>query len=275
MLRIVLLGGNMAEKIFISYNHKDKALIDTIARRLEIEFGRNNIFYDAWSMQPGDSIIRRMDSGLSDFTTFFLFVSPNSLASNMVKLEWQTALNRATNNNLKFVSVRIAECSMPTILTDKLYIDLYGEGIDSAIGKMRSVIKSENAYAPLEDVQNIQAYIIKISRYEVEIMVEATLFAAPNPIIAIGLTAKWELFKINQETEPAVFSGQDVIRVSDGTEYNALRFGLYRSLVPGQPFKAKICLDKAIKPFTLGVFVVQEKLDDGIHVYRNIPCRER
>ena len=45
--------------------------------------------------------------------------------------------------------------------------------------------------------------------------------------------------------------------------------------MPGQPFKAKICLDKAIKPFTLGVFVVQEKLDDGIHVYRNIPCRER
>lgn len=275
MLRIVLLGGSMAEKIFISYNHKDKALIDTIVRRLEIEFGRNNIFYDAWSMQPGDSIIGRMDSALSGFTTFFLFVSPNSLESNMVKLEWQTALNRATNNNLKFVSVRIAECSMPTILTDKLYIDLYGEGIDSAIGKMRSVIKSENTYAPLEDVQNIQAYITKINRYEVEIMVEATLFATPNPIIAIGLTAERELFKINQETELVVFSGQDVIRVSDGTQYNALRFGLYRSLVPGQPFKAKICLDEAIKTFTIGAFVVQEKLDDGIHVYKNIPCSER
>ena len=40
----------MAEKIFVSYNHKDKILADTIARRLELEFGRNNIFYDAWPM---------------------------------------------------------------------------------------------------------------------------------------------------------------------------------------------------------------------------------
>lgn len=265
----------MEEKIFISYNHKDKALIDTIARRLEIEFGRNNIFYDAWSMQPGDSIIGCMDLGLSDFTTFFLFVSPNSLESNMVKLEWQTALNRATNNNLKFISVRIAECSMPTILTDKLYIDLYGEGIDSAIGKMHSVIKNENAYTPLEDVQNVQAYVTQIGSYEADITVEATIFAAPNPIIAIGLTAKKEMFKITQETEPVVIPGQDVITVSDGTEYNAIRFGLYRSLVPGQPFNVKLCLDKAITPFTLGVFVVQEKRDDGIYVYKNIPCRER
>lgn len=110
----------MAEKIFISYNHNDKVLVDTIARRLEIEFGRNNIFYDAWSMQPGDSIIGKMDLGLSEFTTFFFFVSDNSLKSNMVQLEWQTALNRAINNDLKFVAVRIADCSIPTILTNDL-----------------------------------------------------------------------------------------------------------------------------------------------------------
>ena len=59
----------MSEKIFISYNHKDQILVDMIARRLEFEFGRNNIFYDAWSMQPGDSIIGKMNEGLSEFTT--------------------------------------------------------------------------------------------------------------------------------------------------------------------------------------------------------------
>lgn len=265
----------MVEKIFISYNHNDKALIDTIARRLEMEFGRNNIFYDAWSMQPGDSIIGRMDSGLSDFTTFFLFVSPNSLGSNMVKLEWQTALNRATNNNLKFVAVRIAECSMPAILTDKQYIDLYGEGLDSAVNKMRSVIKNEDAYMPLDDVQNIQAYITQINSHEIDISVEATLFAVPNPVIAIGLTAKRELFKIDQETEAVVISSKDVITTSDSIEYNASRFGLYRSLLPGQPFRVKIHLDETITPFTLGVFKVREKRSDGIFVYENVPCVER
>ena len=51
----------MTEKIFISYNHKDQLLIDTVARRLVLEFGKNNIFYDAWSIQPGDSIIGKME----------------------------------------------------------------------------------------------------------------------------------------------------------------------------------------------------------------------
>lgn len=164
---------------------------------------------------------------------------------------------------------------MPTILTDKLYIDLYGEGIDSAINKMRSVIKNENGYTPLEDVQNVQAYVTHISRYEIAITVEATLFAVPNPVIAIGLTANKELFKIIQETEPLFLSGKDVITVSDGREYNVIRFGLNRSLIPKSPFRAKLCLDEAIKPFSLGIFLLQEEREDGTSIYQTISCTER
>ena len=124
-------------KLFISYNHNDAQLVDTIARKLELEFGRNNIFYDAWSIQPGDSIIGKMNEGLNGFDTFFLFLSPNSLTSKMVGLEWRSALNRAVNNNIKFVVVRIAECNPPAILGDMLYIDLYGEGLDSSVERMK------------------------------------------------------------------------------------------------------------------------------------------
>ena len=73
--------------IFFSYNHNDEQLVDMIARRLELEFGRDNIFYDKWSMQPGDSIIGKMNEGLEQFTTFFYFLSPNSLTSKMVAKE--------------------------------------------------------------------------------------------------------------------------------------------------------------------------------------------
>ena len=110
----------MTEKIFISYNHEDEKLVAAITRRLEIEFGRKNIFYDKWSIQPGDSIIGKMNEGLEEFTTFFFFLSPNSLESKMVTLEWQAALNRAVNLDLKFVAVRIADCAPPVILSDKM-----------------------------------------------------------------------------------------------------------------------------------------------------------
>lgn len=264
----------MAEKIFISYNHQDKILVDTIARRLEIEFGRNNIFYDAWSMQPGDSIIGKMDSGLSDFTAFFFFVSPNSLQSNMVKLEWQTALNRATNNNLKFVAVKIADCSMPAILTDKLYIDLYGEGLDSAVEKIRCVIKGKNTYTPLEDVKNIQAFYTQKDTHNLEIEVVATHFVEHNPVIAIGLTAPKDHFSIDYLSEGMVITGTDVITTSDGKEFEARKFGLCRSLIPGQPFRASVQLNENIKPFTIACFYVIGKTHDGISMYQDIPLKE-
>lgn len=261
----------MAEKIFISYNHHDKIIIDTIARRLEIEFGRKNIFYDAWSMQPGDSIIGKMDSGLSEFTTFFFFVSPKSLESNMVKLEWQTALNIAVNNNLKFVAVRIADCSMPAILTDKSYIDLFGEGLDTAVEKMRCVIKGENTYAPLQDIQNVQALITQLDAYNFDIIIKAAYFVVHNPTVAIGLTAPKEQFKVTQVSEGMVISGEDLITTNNGQEFHAARFGLCRSLVPGQPFNAKLKLSESIKSFTVGFFIVQEKNDAGYYIYRDIP----
>lgn len=166
----------MSEKIFISYNHNDASLVDMITRRLELEFGKNNIFYDAWSIQPGDSIIGKMNEGLEEFTTFFFFISPTSLGSKMVSLEWQTALNRAVNNDLKFIAIRIADCNPPTILLDKQYIDLYGEGLDSAVEKMKCVVKSESTYRPLEDVQNLTATAKMKDENTVSITIEAKLY---------------------------------------------------------------------------------------------------
>lgn len=227
----------MSEKIFISYNHKDEVLIDMIARRLELEFGRNNIFYDKWSIQPGDSIIGKMNEGLEEFTTFFFFVSPNSLESKMVSLEWQTALNKAVNNNLKFVAVRIADCSMPAILSDKLYIDVYGEGIDSAVGKMKCVVKSEDVYKPLEDVANIEAEIVMYGDKKIEVVVFANMYSESTPTFAFACNNNFEDFKIVNKGVMTI--GKDEIVLEDTKEslnaYVFTPFGV--TLKPGFPYK--------------------------------------
>ena len=197
----------MPNKIFISYNHNDKILIDTIARRLELEFGRNNIFYDAWAIQPGDNIIGKMNEGLSDFTTFFFFVSPNSLQSKMVTLEWQTALNRTVNEQLKFVAVRIADCSIPTILTDKAYIDLYGEGLDDAVEKMKLVVKGENTYKPYDDAKNL---IVEYSSKEdntIHITIRAQLYAENTPTFAVATNLPIDAFSIKPISDGVTMTG--------------------------------------------------------------------
>lgn len=76
-------------KIFISHNCKDKVIVEPIAVRLAEVFGRDNVFYDSWSIQPGEGIIEKMNQELFDCDFFFFFVSKNSLQSKMVKLEWQ------------------------------------------------------------------------------------------------------------------------------------------------------------------------------------------
>lgn len=47
--------------IFISHNYNDKGIIEPIALKLAEIFGQNQVFYDSWSMQPGDGIIDRMN----------------------------------------------------------------------------------------------------------------------------------------------------------------------------------------------------------------------
>ncbi len=247
----------MNNKIFISYNHNDKQLIDTIARRLELEFGRNNIFYDAWSMQPGDSIIGKMNEGLSDFATFFFFISPNSLQSKMVSLEWQTALNRAVNNELKFIGIRIADCNIPAILSDKLYIDLYGEGLDDAVTKMKSCIKSENVYKPLDDVQNLAASFREVTPKKIETTISALLYSEQNPVFAFACENPLNEFSVCFNiSDGFTMSGTGQITTDFGYVLNARTVQVQRALSPGFPFVFEVDLVNTSHLQNVFVFVL-------------------
>jgi hypothetical protein len=42
----------------------DKPVVEPIAQKLAQVYGQDNLFYDSWSVQPGDGIIDRMNQGL-------------------------------------------------------------------------------------------------------------------------------------------------------------------------------------------------------------------
>lgn len=94
--------------IFISHNHADKPFVEHIAVKLAGAFGQDNVFYDSWSIQPGDGIIDRMSEALGKCTHFFFFVTANSLKSKMVSLEWQNAVLLSTKGHASwFLSAAI------------------------------------------------------------------------------------------------------------------------------------------------------------------------
>lgn len=228
--------------IFISYNHNDEQLVDMVARRLELEFGRNNIFYDKWSIQPGDSIIGKMNEGIEKFTTFFYFLSPNSLNSKMVTKEWQSVLTKSINENLKFVPIRISDCKPPAILTDSLYIDLYGIGLDDAVAQMKCVAKGNSTYKALTDIENIKAVVDIVSDKMIKIEIRAMMFSENDANFAFIFNNKYEEFDVQPEDSAHYDSTGEVDGNVNGTpvRLKMKTIRLLRPLTPNNAMKVTV-----------------------------------
>lgn len=243
--------------IFISYNHKDQRLVDMVARQLELSFGRNSIFYDRWSMKPGDSIIGKMNEGLEQYTTFFYFLSGNSRESNMVTREWQSALMSSVNSDLKFVPIRLDDCAPPVIMKDLLYIDLYGIGIDEAIFQMKAVVNQENNYKPLEDKENLVVTLHKKSDFEIEFEIRATMFSVQSVDFAFVCNNSFDDFEVTPYEEPITHvRSTEVFKDYPNGErkyINAIIRTLYRVLTPSKPFKGLVKSKKSPLNFE-GIF---------------------
>lgn len=232
----------------------DKPVVEEIAIRLRTFFPAKDIFYDSWSIQPGDGIIDRMNDALAQCKLFLFFVSKNSLQSKMVELEWQNALYAATKGGMKIVPVKMDDCFMPILLTQNLYIDLYGQGIEVALRQIVDVISGGNTFRPgVQAFSNLRAY----SRQESDsTMVEcrAEFFLEPMTkflyIVGNGENdLVWECPDLN-----AYESGfHPNIITRDGKTFNAQIMGIDRASAPGYPFLVKITPKEGTRLDLVGV----------------------
>jgi hypothetical protein len=227
--------------IFLSYNHNDKELIDSIAKTLSEVFGQSNVFYDDWSIQPGEEIIDKMNEGLENCKFFFFFVSKNSLNSNMVKLEWQNALLKKTKNQIKLIPVKIDDCLMPGILLQTKYIDIFGQGLENGTRQIVDVINEKKTYQlEFQTYENIRGYIKKESRgYILEFRAESYL--EPQSRYLILLDNKEDDFTMECLSDGMTMNGfnEDII-LNNGLKANAVSISIARGTSPGFPFVVKL-----------------------------------
>jgi hypothetical protein len=222
--------------IFLSHNYKDKPVIEQFALTLRDVFGQDNVFYDSWSIQPGDGIVDKMNGGLQNCKYFLFFVSKNSLASNMVKLEWQNALMMAAGGNIKFIPIRVDGSDMPALLLQTLYIDLFGAGLDAAIRQTVDVVSGKNTYSPENtSFSNLHAKI-RIEGPRWIVTVEATQFMEPISSYGLFFTNDLAEFKFDLPGERAYKSGGPTpMTLSNGTQGHCKLLGLDRATTPGHP----------------------------------------
>lgn len=235
--------------IFISHTSKDKPIVEPIANKLASVYGHDKVFYDSWSIQPGDGIIDKMNEGLDKCKFFFFFVSKNSLQSNMVKLEWQNAIIKATNAKAKIIPVKLDDCMMPAILLQTLYIDIYGRGLENAVRQMIDVINGANTYSPsIQTYENLRGYVKKISENSMEIEFRAETYLEPisNYLILFeNDQSDIEHFCISDSMFMSSFA-QD-LPLNDGSTANAISISVSRPTSPGFPVIIKLESSTAIK----------------------------
>lgn len=237
--------------IFLSHNSKDKPVVDQFAIRLSEKYGKEEVFYDSWSIKPGDSIIGTMDFGLSRTDTFVLFVSENSLRSGMVTMEWQTALTERAGGNMTLIPVRMDESEMPMLLSQIKYIDLYTNGLEVALRQLDDVLENEDSFLPHE-FHNLEAQVRRTGADEIDVTVRATAFQEPISRFFIAFDSDVSQMGISVDGEAMFNSGDSDLTAPDGTIIKSKFVGIARAITPSFPMKIRMSNANAAN--VIGVF---------------------
>jgi hypothetical protein len=72
-------------KVFLSYAQSDRFKVDQIAAALRT--AGVSIWFDAWELAPGDTIIERVERAVQASDVFLVFLSPASIESRWVHAE--------------------------------------------------------------------------------------------------------------------------------------------------------------------------------------------
>lgn len=228
--------------IFISHTHVDKPVVEPVALRLREIFGEDKVFYDSWSIQPGDGIIEKMNSGLTDPRFVFFFVSEASLNSKMVELEWQNALMRATKGQCKIIPIRVDGSSMPALLTQTLYIDMYSHGIDVATQQIIGVIQGTKGFEPAhEKFSNLTWSAEGDQANEVLVSIQASHLMEPNPHFLVLLDNNDQQVSVKLTDGSPSFGGYNPGIAVSGRKVNAWAIApLGGAITPKHPLRITI-----------------------------------
>lgn len=183
--------------IFLSHNYKDKDIVEPIAVKLKEIYGQENVFYDSWSIKPGESIIGKMNEGISKCKWFFFFISNNSLNSSMVDLEWQSALYKSAKEGIKFIPIKIDDCFPPQILINTLYLDMYTTGFDNTLRNIFDLIDNNDSKEYSKKFENLLCTVEMVNINEIKIKIEVLKLIEPNPSFGFAFSNDLDDVSVN------------------------------------------------------------------------------
>jgi len=255
--------------IFVSYNHKDANLVSAFVGRLASRVGRPSVFYDEWSIEPGDGIIDRMNWGLENTKYFVFLLSQNSLTSKMVALEWQNALLRSAKGLCRFIPVRLDQVQMPAVIAQQKYIDLYGKGIGYAVDQLVATISGAQRPENEAEYDNIVCDARR-SEAGIELAFFALTYFEPICQFSILLRNEKSEFLVRGKNIPGwTYRELGHQQLDESTLYFVVCIGsMMGGLTPGSPFRVMVVPQKGA---SLKLDYVMHKRTEAD--YKTIPLR--
>ena len=96
------------------------------------------------------------------------------------------ALNKSTRGETKFIPIKIDNSKQPTILIDKIYIDMYNIGMQQSLQQIIDIIDNTDSKIYNSTYSNIYYELNIISKSEVDIIVKARRFIEHTPTIDVS-----------------------------------------------------------------------------------------
>jgi TIR domain-containing protein len=113
-------------RIFVSYSHQDSKFADRLVKDLD-NLGVST-FYAKLKIKVGDSIVEKINIGLSSHDILLVILSNSSVNSDWVKKELNSSLMRQlSQQSIRVFPVLLEHCNIPTLLADIKYADFTSE----------------------------------------------------------------------------------------------------------------------------------------------------
>jgi hypothetical protein len=112
----------MPKGIFLSHSHLDK----DFARKLffELQSREIKVWFDEAELQPGDSLIGKVEQAIDEMDYLGVILSSHSVESEWVQREVRMALTEEIKGRtVKVFPLLIDNCKIPGFIRDKLFVD--------------------------------------------------------------------------------------------------------------------------------------------------------
>ncbi len=126
-------------KVVLSHSSKDKPFIRQLAADLESEGVL--VWLDEQQIKVGDSINTSINQGLAESDYFVMALSENSVSSEWVTRELNSALiDEIEERKVKVLPIKLSQCEFPKLIKDKKYAD-FTKSYDKGLNELLKAIK--------------------------------------------------------------------------------------------------------------------------------------